>query len=132
VKKTFLLFLFWSSGLSSLCHGYGLASDLPAPRMGCPDILFKTFNAPSDASLTGILKLAYEYCIFLEGLKEKAKGASLSEKKRIAYDMKVINDLLKPIFSSYSVGDFMFANTNLNQILSQEKEKKSENEVVNN
>ncbi len=127
-----MLCLFWFLGLSSSCHGYGLKSELPAPRMGCPDILFKTFNAPSDASLSGLLKLAYEYCTYLEGLKEKAKGASLSEKKRIEHDMLVINDLLKPIFSAYSVGDFMFTNTNLNLILSQEKEKKSEDEPVNN
>ncbi len=125
-STSILVFLL---GTSSLCYGYELKSELPTPPMGCPDILFKTFAAPADPTLSGPLKLAYTYCIYLEGLKEKKKIASGEEKKRIEQDIGLIESLLQPVLVSYSLGDFIFANTNLRDLISQEMQNKRENAI---
>ena len=123
MKKTFLIFFFLS-----LCHGSNLKSNLPARCMGCSDILFRTFAAPSYCSLAGLLKLAYQYCTYLEALKQKRTDVSTKEEQqRIDQDMAVINTLLIPVLSAYSVGDFMFSNTPLGEIISQENQNNSEN-----
>lgn len=129
MKRKLLTCFFLSFGVSSLCHGNTLKSNLPARCMECTDILFRTFAAPSEYSLSELLKLAYQYCTYLEALKQKKNDplTKEEERQRIDQDMAVINSLLTPILSAYSVGDFMFANTTLGEMISQEIQNNSEN-----
>ena len=123
----FLISLIFVSGLPSLSYGYELKSELPRPPMKCDDILFGTFAAPADPSLSGPLKLAFVYCTCLKAFKEERKNASPKDKKRIDKTVEVIERFLNPILVSYSVGDFIFANTNLRDVISQAMQNANKN-----
>jgi hypothetical protein len=63
----------------------------------------------------------------LKAFKEERKKASPKDKERMDKTVEVIERFLKPILVSYSVGDFIFANTNLRDVISQAMQNANKN-----